>query len=143
MPPIDFTDQFGAHAARRLDTEQVVWLTTTDSSGQPNPNPVWFLRREARLLILSNSKSAKVRAIRANPKVAVSFNSTPTGGDVVVINGIAQLRGEWLAGEDRADYLAKYADGITGIGMTPETFADAYDQRIEVTLTRLRGFIGG
>jgi PPOX class probable F420-dependent enzyme len=143
MPPVDFSDEFGAHAGRRLDTEQIIWLTTTNASGQPNPNPVWFLRRAGRVLIVSNSKSARLAAIRANPKVALSFNCTPVGGDVVIFNGIAQLRGEWLAGEDHADYLAKYTDSITGIGMTPDTFAQHYDRLIEVTLTTMRGFVGG
>ncbi len=139
---VDFSDSFGEHAAERLDSEQVLWLTTTSPTGQPSPNPVWFLRRDDHVLIASDSGAAKVRAIASNPKVALSFNSTPDGGDVVVLNGIASLRDGHLSGADLNAYLAKYAEGIARIGLTTDSFARDYDQLIDIELVKLRGFVG-
>ena len=37
-----------------------------------------------------------------------------------------------------ADYLAKYSDHIARIGMTPVTFAQAYEVPVRIQLTRVR-----
>lgn len=40
---IDLTTEYGARVARRLQDEQVIWLTTVGRDGTPQPNPVWFI----------------------------------------------------------------------------------------------------
>ena len=40
---IDTTTDFGAHVAKHLADDQVVWLTTVRANGIPEPSPVWFL----------------------------------------------------------------------------------------------------
>jgi len=39
---IDTSTEFGAKTARRVVEEKLAWLTTVDSKGMPQPNPVWF-----------------------------------------------------------------------------------------------------
>ena len=34
---------FGARVARRLQNEQVIWITTVRVDGTPQPTPVWFI----------------------------------------------------------------------------------------------------
>jgi hypothetical protein len=41
---IDETSEFGAHVARHLREEMIVWLTTVTPAGAPLPQPVGFLR---------------------------------------------------------------------------------------------------
>lgn len=40
---IDTSTEFGAKTASRVQDEKLVRLTTVDSQGFPQPNPVWFL----------------------------------------------------------------------------------------------------
>ena len=39
---IDTGTEFGAKTARRIEEEKLAWLTTVDSRGVPQPNPVRF-----------------------------------------------------------------------------------------------------
>ena len=137
---IDFTTGLGPRALERLENDELIWLTTTGKGGQPNPNPVWFIWKDGRMLILSNSKAAKVRAMRANPRVSLSFNSNATGGDIIIFNGIADADEKPLAPEDAAAYIVKYREGMERLGMTPEAYGKEFDLAVMVELTRLRGF---
>lgn len=40
---IDFTTQLGERLHQRLQEDFVIWLTTVDASGFPQPRPVWFI----------------------------------------------------------------------------------------------------
>ena len=39
---IDTSTEFGAKVASRIEEQKLAWLTTIDSKGTPQPNPVWF-----------------------------------------------------------------------------------------------------
>lgn len=138
---IDFTTEFGQHVLDRLENEQVIWLTVITPSGKPAPNPVWFLWHEGKVLMLSEPHVAKVRAMLANPQVALSFDCGPHGNDVVVLNGIADATEKPISLEQAAAYMIKYADGIASIDLTPESMAAKYSRAVEITLTSLRGFV--
>lgn len=141
MSIIDSSTEFGQRARRRLDTEAVIWLTTVTPNGTPQPSPVWFLPDgEDAVLIYSQPNTPKVRNIAANPAVALAFNTTPGGSDVVIFRGEARVDDAAPAADDHPAYIAKYADDIAGLGMTPESFAAEYAVPIRVTLTKLRGF---
>jgi PPOX class probable F420-dependent enzyme len=137
---IDLSGDFGSRAAQRLDTEIVVWLTTVSADGTPQPTPVWFLWENETVLIYSKANQAKLRNIQRNPRVALHFDSDGTGGNVVVITGEARIDSQAAPANAVAAYLKKYREEITGIEMTPESFAKAYAVAIRVTPTGLRGF---
>jgi hypothetical protein len=40
---IDTSTKFGQRVAQRLEEERVIWLTTVDGQGIPQPRPVWLL----------------------------------------------------------------------------------------------------
>ena len=88
---IDLTSEFGKRATHRLSEEEIIWLTTTDSQGNPQPRPVWFLWISETILIFSQPQAHKVAHINNHPSVALNFNSTDTGGDVVVLLGEAEI----------------------------------------------------
>jgi PPOX class probable F420-dependent enzyme len=137
---VDTSTEFGARVERRLREEEVIWLTTVDGSGRPEPSPVWFLWQDGELLIYSQPNKPKLRNIERNPHVALSFNTTSDGGDVVVIAGEGRADPSAPPASAEAAYVEKYRDAIRRIGMTPESFAQSYSIAVRVRPTRLRGY---
>src|SRR5690606_29671627 len=88
---IDLTSRFGRHASRRLRQEKIIWLTTVDERGAPQPRPVWFHWDGQTLLIYSQKDKAKLRHIARNPYISLNFNTDEDGGDVVVVLGEAKI----------------------------------------------------
>jgi PPOX class probable F420-dependent enzyme len=134
---IDQSTEFGARVARHL-RDEIVWLTSVTPAGSPLPSPVWFLWDGAQSVVMYSMPGARVRNIEANPRVALNFAGDGRGGDIVVLSGTAAVD----AGAPPAsggDYLAKYAEHIARIGMTPETFAERYSVPVGIQLTGVRG----
>ena len=140
LESIDFTTEFGQRALNRLENEQVIWMTTTSKSGAPQPSPVWFVWEDGNVLIYSQPNTPKVRGIERNSRVSLNFNSTHSGGDVVVFSGSAEILGTEPSSDRIAAYQAKYGSSIVGLDHTPESFAADYSVAIRVTLEKLRGF---
>ena len=137
---LDTSTDFGSRVARRLQDEEIIWLTTVGRNGTPQPNPVWFHWDGETFMIFSQPNQAKLRHIGASPRVALNFHTSPTGGDVVVFIGEARIA-EAAPPEARVrEYLARYTEGIKRIGMTPEQMAATYSTVIYVTPDKVRGF---
>ena len=140
MSIVDTSSDFGQRVARRLSAEQVVWLATVDSTGTPQPVPVWFIWDGQSALVYSEPDQAKIRNIERSGRVAFHFNSDFHGGDVVVLTGTAEIEPSAPAADQNLAYIEKYADGIASINMTPESFAATYSVPIRVTPSKVRGF---
>ncbi len=82
---------------------------------------------------------ARVRNVEANPRVTLNFAGDGRGGDIVVLSGKAGIDRDAPAADRSGDYLAKYSEHISRIGMTPETFAERYSVPVRIDLTGLRG----
>ena len=137
---INYEGEFGEKVRLRLGQEQVIWLTTVDAKNSPQPRPVWFHWDGETVLIFSQANAAKVRHIRHNLRVALNFNSTAGGSDVMVLLGEASIVDRKISDLRMRDYLDKYHQGIQDIGMTPESFQADYSVPILVKPTTLRGF---
>jgi PPOX class probable F420-dependent enzyme len=127
-----------AEARRRIESDAVAWLTTITDSGAPAPNPVWFVPDGDDLIVFSAPSSRKVHNIKQRPQVCLHFNSDATGGDIVIINGLAELA---LGQKPSAQpgFLAKYEAAITGeLGTTVEAIDAEFDTRIRITPARVR-----
>ena len=122
----------------RLEGELVAWMTTVDSAGQPQTSPVWFLVEDEVIVIYSLDGTPRTRNIRANPRVCLNLNSTPAGGEVVIIEGTAEVVEAGPRAIEDERYVAKYQTAMEDLGMTPESFAADYPVRIHVQPTRLR-----
>ncbi|MGC4938912.1 TIGR03667 family PPOX class F420-dependent oxidoreductase [Kribbella sp. DT2] len=140
MFTIDTSTEFGARIEKQLAGEQVIWLTTVGKSGTPAPNPVWFHWNGSELLVFSQAATAKVHNIKGQPRVALHFNATFSGGEVGVIAGSAVVDPAGPSAEEKAVYDAKYAEGLAELSMTPESFHRDYPVLIRVTPDKLRGF---
>jgi PPOX class probable F420-dependent enzyme len=138
MLTIDTGTSLGSRAAGRLDDEIVVWLTTVAPSGTPQPTPVWFYWTGAEFLVFSQPDKAKLRNLTTNPRIAVNFNGTETGGDIQVFTGHAEVDKEGPSADELERYDAKYDDAIKGLGMTRESFHAEYSVLIRIVPDKLR-----
>jgi PPOX class probable F420-dependent enzyme len=136
---IDFSTEFGQRAHKRLSEEEILWLTTIDAQGIPQPRPVWFLWDGETFLVFSQSQAHKVAHIQNRNQVALNLNSTFTGGDVVVLLGEAQMLSTPVSQPEMDAYLKKYEQGLKGINMTESDFQDSYHTAIRIKPTQLRG----
>jgi len=135
---IDLTTKLGAQAAKRLQEDYIIWLTTVSQDGTPQPNPVWFYWGGMALLIYSQPAAHKVRNIARNPRVSVNFQTNDEGGDFVVLTGNASIDKKPPPHNSR--YIEKYREHIPKIGLTPESLAASYSVLIRVSPSKLRGF---
>jgi PPOX class probable F420-dependent enzyme len=122
----------------RLDEEVVAWMTTVNPAGQPQTSPVWFLIEDEVIVIYSLDGTPRTRNIARSPKVSLHLNSTLTGGEVVVIEGEAEIIADGPAADQDDAYVTKYSVSMHDIGMTPASFATDYPVRIHLRPTRLR-----
>jgi PPOX class probable F420-dependent enzyme len=137
---LDFSTPFGRRVRARLKREAILWLTTVDATGTPQPRPIWFHWNGADLLIFSQPEKGKLRHIARNPHVSLHFNSDEAGNDFAVFVGEARVPARRPAKQRVQAYLRKYRSGIRDIGMTPKGFFADYSVPILVRLTAMRGW---
>lgn len=136
---IDMTSEFGKRVARRLSEEEIIWLTTTDSLGSPQPRPVWFLWNGDTILIFSQPDAYKVHHIRKRPHVSLNLNSDESGGNIAVILGEAKIIETPVPENEMQAYLEKYQQGLKQINMTEDEFNNSYSIAIKIMPLKLRG----
>ncbi len=134
---LDFTKERDVHIDQRLRSDPVIWLTTVRRDGRPHTIPVWFLWDGKTILILSQPDTQKIRNLRNNPNVTVALDGTDEGGDVIVLEGKAELLKEKATEFNQPDYYTKYSSSIQDMGETPESLAQSYhSQPIRITPTK-------
>ncbi|MFC8597804.1 TIGR03667 family PPOX class F420-dependent oxidoreductase [Isoptericola sp. NPDC057191] len=143
--PVDLSTPHGRRTAERLRTEEVVWLTTVDAAGTPQPTPVWFLWRPdgagvGEIVLLSRPGTAKLRNVRRSPRVALHFGTDEVGDDVVVLLGHATVDDGGLSADEAAAFDARYAGPVRRLGTTPGEFRADYGVLLRVVPDRLRGW---
>ena len=126
-------------AGRRLASDLIGWLTTVSPNGTPQTSPVWFLWDGDEFLVYS-LESARVRNVRANPRVSLHLDGNGMGGDIVTLEGMARIAADEPSAAETPAYLAKYQERLDTYGWSPEKFATDYPVAIRVTPTRLRAW---
>ena len=132
----DTTTEAGKRAEKRLREEQIAWMTTVRSDGQPQTVPVWFLWDDEGFLIYSQPNRQKLRNIARNPRVGLNLNSNDGGGDVVRLEGTARIVEDAPLASEVEPYVEKYRDSIARIGFDVEGFAREYSTAVRVTPDR-------
>ncbi len=132
----DTTTEAGKRAEKRLREEQIAWMTTVRSDGQPQTVPVWFLWDDEGFLIYSQPNRQKLRNIARNPRVGLNLNSNDGGGDVVRLEGTARIVEDAPPAGEVEPYVEKYRDSIARIGFDVEGFAREYSTAVRVTPDR-------
>ncbi len=137
----DPSTPFGERVARRLRDERLIWLTTVDAKGMPQPTPVWFLWDEAAstFLIYSRADAKRLAHLQQNPLVALNFDGNGSGGDIIVITGRAQMSPDDPPADRLPAYVEKYRDFIIRSYTTPENFASIYSVALRIRPSAIRG----
>jgi PPOX class probable F420-dependent enzyme len=126
--------------AHRLATEPIGWLTTVRADGVPQSSPVWFVVHEAAIYLRSQPNAAKLRNISTHPAVGFHLDGDGNGGDIVTMEGTAEVLDEAPPGLMDA-YLAKYDQLIrTRMGATPEQLEAQFSSTIRITPRRARAW---
>lgn len=141
MGLLDHEQPSHQRALQRLDTELIAWLTTVSRDGQPSASPVWFVfdPSDETFLIFSRPSTGKLRNIAANPLVCLHLDGNGQGGDIVSLDGRAELV-DGPAYDQVPRAVDKYAGRREAMGYTPEGFAADYSQTIRVAATRIRAW---
>ena len=134
---IDRSSPRGAHAAERLETERIGWLTTVAPDGTPQSSPIWFLW-DGYVFSIYSLESVRVRNITVQPRVSITLDGNGLGGDIVIVEGTATIDRSMPSAADNPRYLAKYQPVMDGYGWTPEYFAGEYPVPLTVAPTRYR-----
>jgi len=138
---IDPKSRAGVRAAERLERELIIWLTTVTPAGQPQSSPVWFLWIDGEILVYSRADTPRLSNVRANPRVAATFDGDGDGGDVVSIEGVALVARERATLADVPPaYIEKHAAKLAAYGWTMETMLVDYPVEIRIRPTRLRAW---
>lgn len=137
----DPSTPFGERVARRLRDERLIWLTTVDARGTPQPAPVWFLWDEATstILIYSRSDAKRQAHIQQNSRVSLNFDGNGSGGDIIVITGQAQMSTDDPPADQSPNYVEKYRNFIVRSFSTPEQFASIYSVALRIHPSAIRG----
>ena len=138
---IDPATKAGARAAERLENELILWLTTVSPAGQPQTSPVWFLWIDGEILLYSRADTPRLANLRANPRVAATFDGDGSGGDVVSLEGEARVAREQATLADVPPaYVEKHAAKLTAYGWTMESMLVDYPVEIRIRPTRIRAW---
>jgi PPOX class probable F420-dependent enzyme len=138
---MDITDDLAAARVERfLAEEPVVWLSTVRPDGLPHLVPVWFAWDGEAITIMSKPGAQKVRNLRERPSAMLALGDAEADFDVSLLEATA----ECVDGPAQlpAAFLAKYAERIAELGLTPEQFAATYSLQIRLTPTRALGWHG-
>ncbi len=137
----DPSTPFGERVARRLRDERLIWFTTVDAKGMPQPTPVWFLWDEATstILIYSRADAKRLKHLQQNPRIALNFDGNGAGGNIIVITGEGHVSPDDPPADRLPIYVEKYHDFIARLYATPEKFAAVYSVALRIRPFAIRG----
>jgi PPOX class probable F420-dependent enzyme len=87
-------------------------------------------------LVYSQPNRQKPRNISRNPRVALNLNSNIHRGDIVRVEGMAEIVKDAPRADVVPEYVEKYRDYIARIGFDSESFVQTYLVPLRVTPTR-------
>lgn len=137
---IDESSEFGARVARHLREDTIVWLTTVTPGGAPLPRPVGFLWDGGANVFVYSQPGARIRNIARNPKVTLNFRGDATGGDIVILSGLAQVDESRPSARRDVAWVAKYAPEWARAGMSADSFSERFRVPVRIGITAVRGF---
>ena len=139
---MDTTDLAAARVLRFLETEPVIWLSTTCADGRPHLVPTWFVWDGEAIVILSKPGAVKVRNLRADPRAMLALGDAEADFDVGLLEARAEVLAEPTTPGLPAGFEAKYAARIGALDLTPAQFARTYSQIIRLIPARALAWHG-
>ena len=137
----DDSTPFGKSVRRRVHEEYLMWLTTVDMRGMPQPAPIWFWWDEAasNFLVYNLTHARRLDFVRRNSQVALHFDGYRTGSGIIVFTGHAQISTDESPADQHPLYLAKYRHWMTSKFGSPEQFAAEYSVALRIYPIKVRG----
>lgn len=117
-----------------LAEERVVWLSTVRPDGTPHLVPTWFLWDGEALVVFSKPAAAKVRNLRANPRLMVAVGDPEDDFSVGLIEAEATCLDDDAPIPDQ--FFAKYAMELGPGRLDAASFRATYTQTIRIVPTR-------
>src|SRR5215472_14948177 len=114
---LDLSNDKHVHVDQRLRSDLIIWLTTVRADGRPHTAAVWFLWDGQTFLIFS-MPNQKVRNLRHNPNVMLALDDTKGGGDVITVEGTAELIDDPAIAPTLPAYVQKYQQELQAMGET-------------------------
>ncbi len=127
---------------RFLEQEPIVWLSTVRPDGTPHIVPIWFWWDGEALLVFSKPDAQKVRNLRARPSAMLALGDADEDFDIGLLEGRAEILDRTTGEVMPAEHLAKYADRMAAIGLTPADYAATYSLVIRIVPDRYLGWHG-
>jgi PPOX class probable F420-dependent enzyme len=118
------TVEFTQEVSDRLSSDKYGWLTTVAKSGQPVPRLVWFYFDTTDVIVYSEPNAAKVRHIRAHPRV--SF----------IIGGVTSVDAEGADPLADERYLAKSTSTRPALD-SARSSSTAYSTRLKIAIDKV------
>ena len=132
----DPTNPKNAHVDQRLHTDPIIWLTTLRADGRPHMVAVWFLWDGEKFLIFSQPNTQKLRNLQHNSHVTLALDNTHSGGDVIVVDGEAELLTDPDVNATLPGFAQKYDAFFKRTGSSAAEMAKSYSQGIRITPTK-------
>lgn len=120
----------------RLSSDMSGWLTTVAKSGQPVPRLVWFFFDGSDVFVYSEPNAAKVRHIKAHPRVSFNLDSDGNGAGIIIVGGDATVDAENANPLEDEQYRVKYGEYAASLGFTEE-FLGAYNLRLKISVDKV------
>ena len=130
------TVEFTQEVSDRLSSDKYGWLTTVAKSGQPVPRLVWFYFDGSNVVVYSEPNAAKVRHLRAHPRVSLNLDSDGSGAGIIIVGGIAAVDAEGADPLEDEQYRAKYGELAASFGFSDE-FLAAYNTRVKISIDKV------
>lgn len=131
-----------ARVERFLETEPVIWLSTTRADGAPHLVPTWFAWDGQAIVIRSKPWARKVRNLEHDPRAMLALGDAEDDFDVGLLEARAQVDPGWTPMPLPPEFLEKYAARIAALGLTPDEFAETYAATIRLVPLRALGWHG-
>ena len=128
--------EFTQEVSDRLESDRYGWLTTVAKSGQPVPRLVWFYFDGTDVIVYTEPDTAKVRHIRAHPRVSLNLDSDGNGSGIIVVGGAAAVDAEGVDPLQDKRYQAKYGEYAASLGFTA-AFLAAYNLRLKISIDKV------
>jgi nitroimidazol reductase NimA-like FMN-containing flavoprotein (pyridoxamine 5'-phosphate oxidase superfamily) len=75
-----------------LKTQKILRLATIDGTGVPHIVPVWYMYRDDKFYVGTNTKTRKAKNIRKNPKISFCVDVGIRSPDIIGVMGTGRAK---------------------------------------------------
>jgi PPOX class probable F420-dependent enzyme len=88
------------------------------------------------VIVYTEPNAAKVRHVRAHPRVSFNLDTDGNGAGIVIVGGVASVDAEGADPLTDERYVAKYGEYAASLGFSKE-FLAAYNTRLKIAVDKV------